>query len=861
MAQPEPPFEPWFSDDPADSAMNPDPSPAHGEPRGSAEQPQEGSWLFEESVEADACPEEQPCEPSGLDSAPLSTPALDSDSWLFQDSPEGTGEPIPPLAQDEGVLVEETTGAGDSWESDVPEPECVQEPTSRLVPEEPQTAVPTGEEVHVASETTCPEPGFETDSWLNYFDGETSETVAGGPDPAVEDVLAPAMSGSWSHSKPSMPTVPMGLVRMVSGALILGVISMVAVQVGSTSGETASSVGVDPLAPSHSIETGVLLDGPDIPPVPAQTEHRVLYPIRRESSPVPAAGSSVSRRRAFRSPSPAPRAGKGAASMGSAEREAGEPGPVTGGFSQDPRGGALGKPSGPRGQESVAPKVVAPGTFEEQGDAPQAIAQKFNVTEEVLRPSFELLTPDQAIAIAIIKRLDRTLTRKPEISTDRVAQAQPKASIQPQPTVQTLTPSSPAPVVASPQHTGPLTLGTDDAAEVWLGLMGQQPSDLGALWSKGPQTLCPDESPEQWLRRLGRWEVTPADQTGLPEQRLAGFTPDPVSQASRLTVPRQYSAPLVPPVFSMQDAAIAWFQDFEAQPESWGILGSFQPRAVCPGETAKGKLQRLGRWDQPRAVVLAKADELPIPSALSPVPPTRASVSIEPGPFSHSFEFLAVAAVEEPDVGEIWTRGASLADGFASIPKTVTPFAWALTASEVNEQVNTLQGAGEEPAIVAPRGILARAGGEGQWSGSEPSLALLDNPTRLTTPRVGAVRILMVGGELFEGRLVAVGQNRAWVETGLGTMSLDGERIDRIEKLDPTQLDAQGQESRVHKYSGRPRVRVLAPGGVFSGHLISQEGDSVTLWVDEGFKITLHGARLADQNEKVHTTLRRQKED
>jgi hypothetical protein len=54
---------------------------------------------------------------------------------------------------------------------------------------------------------------------------------------------------------------------------------------------------------------------------------------------------------------------------------------------------------------------------------------------------------------------------------------------------------------------------------------------------------------------------------------------------------------------------------------------------------------------------------------------------------------------------------------------------------------------------------------------------------------------------------------------------------------------------------------VLAPGGVFSGHLISQEGDSVTLWVDEGFKITLHGARLADQNEKVHTTLRRQKED
>jgi hypothetical protein len=255
-----------------------------------------------------------------------------------------------------------------------------------------------------------------------------------------------------------MPTVPMGLVRMVSGALILGVISMVAVQIGSTSGETASSVGVDPLAPSHSIETGVLLDGPDIPPVPAQTEHRVLYPIRRESSPVPAAGSSVSRRRAFRSPSPAPRAGKGAASMGSAEREAGEPGPVTGGFSQDPRGGALGKPSGPRGQESVAPKVVAPGTFEEQGDAPQAIAQKFNVTEEVLRPSFELLTPDQAIAIAIIKRLDRTLTRKPEISTDRVAQAQPKASIQPQPTVQTLTPSSPAPVVASPQHTGPLTL-------------------------------------------------------------------------------------------------------------------------------------------------------------------------------------------------------------------------------------------------------------------------------------------------------------------------------------------------------------------------------------------------------------------
>jgi hypothetical protein len=457
------------------------------------------------------------------------------------------------------------------------------------------------------------------------------------------------------------------------------------------------------------------------------------------------------------------------------------------------------------------------GTSEGQEVAPQSVAQKseavkFGATEQALRPSFELLTPDQAIAIAILKRLDRTLTRKPEISTNRVAQAQPRASIRPQPTVQNLTHSIPAPVVASPQQAGPLTLGTDDAAEVWLGLMGQQPSDLGVLWSKGPQTLCPDESPEQWLRRLGRWEMKPADQMDLPERRVADLSPNPVSQVPLVTVPRQTSVPLVPPVFSMQDAAIAWFQDFEAQPESWGILGSFRPRALCPGETAKGKLQRLGRWDQARAVVLAQADDLQIPSALSPVPPTRASVSIEPDPFSHSFEFLAVAAVEEP-------------------------------------------------AIVAPRGTLTRASGEGQWSGSEPSLALLDKPSRLTTPRVGAVRILMVGGELFEGRLVAMGQNRAWVETGLGTMSLDGERIDRIEKLDPTQLDAQGKESRVHKYSGRPRVRVLAPGGVFSGHLISQEGDSVTLWVDEGFKITLRGARLAGQNETVHTTLRRQKKD
>jgi hypothetical protein len=310
---------------------------------------------------------------------------------------------------------------------------------------------------------------------------------------------------------------------------------------------------------------------------------------------------------------------------------------------------------------------------------------------------------------------------------------------------------------------------------------------------------------------------------------------------------------------SAEDAALAWFGLLGQDPTGAGLLWSSRPRTLCPDESPRQRLQRLGRWDpksEPKGLMtLAEAAE-PAPESKSTPEPMRASLVSEPGPMTHSMEFLTVIPSGPEDVGAIWTRGASLADKYSAIPRASTPFAWAMLAPEQVAPA-TDPGRNGDPLAQTPTGTLRRATKQGGWTGSEPSLAMLDNPSRVTTPRVGAVRIMMVGGELFEGRLVALGQNRAWIETGLGTMSLDGERIDKIEKLDPIQVDSRGQKTREHEYAGRPRVSVQAPGGLFVGHLISQEGDSVTLWADEGFKITLHGARLADSMEGSRTTLRR----
>ncbi|HIG85464.1 MAG TPA: hypothetical protein EYQ25_00290 [Planctomycetes bacterium] len=730
MAQPESPFEPWFPDDPADSEVNPEPSTA-GDARSELADvvppvsPPGGSWLLSDPEEGEA-----PGSDLGESSVECQSQA-EPESWLFQNN----------LVSGSAAASEESSCGGEGpLEEQVDEQVPLQEsvPVSESPPEE--TPVQAGHPQECSAEEAPFHPVLGEDSWLHTFDEENPAPAASAPNTAVS-----VMAGSWSCSEPSVASMPPGLIKQASAALLVGLLGMAAIRMFSGSGETQSNVGTDPLAPSHSIESGVRLQGPDLPMNTGDPGSRVLSPIRRERGVALAPSFRISQPN---SQVPQRKPSQVQASLGG--KSAPAKGPTEGGSPEL-------EPSGPT-RVPVSPSVSQARSRDKQLSAQKPVAPRQAAPKQPLpTPSFPIVSADRAVAIAILDQLERVLGRPTPVSSPPVAKAPGALIIQ---------------LEESPIQSAPLSLSAEDAVLAWFVLLGQDPTGAGVLWSPTPRVLCPDESPRQRLQRFGRW--------------------DPKSEPKGL-------------------------------------------------------------------MTLAEATE-PAPEPKFTPEPIRASLPSDPGPMTHSMEFLTVIPSGPEGVGAVWARGATLADKYSSIPRASTPFAWAMLVPE-QETPATDPGQNGDPLAQTPMGTLRRADKQGSWTGSEPSLAMLDNPKRVTTPRVGAVRILMVGGELFEGRLVALGQNRAWIETGLGTMSLDGERIDKIEKLDPIQVDSRGQKTRKHEYAGRPRVRVHAPGGLFVGHLISQEGDSVTLWTDEGFKITLHGARLADSIEDSRTTLRRMNGD
>ena len=129
------------------------------------------------------------------------------------------------------------------------------------------------------------------------------------------------------------------------------------------------------------------------------------------------------------------------------------------------------------------------------------------------------------------------------------------------------------------------------------------------------------------------------------------------------------------------------------------------------------------------------------------------------------------------------------------------------------------------------------------WRRNDVPEGALDAPARVATPRVGTVRVHLVDGDFFEGKLVAMGEGFAWIETEPGRMAFPAADIDAIEALgfelaatDPGAVNAPIRGER---------VRVRAPGGVIYGHVVSRDDQgSVTLRTDGGGKITLTDATI-----------------
>jgi small nuclear ribonucleoprotein (snRNP)-like protein len=160
-----------------------------------------------------------------------------------------------------------------------------------------------------------------------------------------------------------------------------------------------------------------------------------------------------------------------------------------------------------------------------------------------------------------------------------------------------------------------------------------------------------------------------------------------------------------------------------------------------------------------------------------------------------------------------------------------------------------------------PRSVLRRAGEEGTWGELDVPNSVVLGPERLTTPFTGNVRVVFTGGDVFEGRLHAVGMNQITLDTQIGRMTLDARRLQRIERLAP-EGPAPKSPAKVSKdTSGLEEVRVTTRGGgTFTGHLVTRDGNQVTLIVSEGYRMTVEAVEVVPTlGGRATTTLRRDK--
>ncbi|MFN0006264.1 MAG: hypothetical protein ACKVXR_00025 [Planctomycetota bacterium] len=135
----------------------------------------------------------------------------------------------------------------------------------------------------------------------------------------------------------------------------------------------------------------------------------------------------------------------------------------------------------------------------------------------------------------------------------------------------------------------------------------------------------------------------------------------------------------------------------------------------------------------------------------------------------------------------------------------------------------------------APLGGLRLATPEelaGIWPGDTIPMEALDADTRLLTPAVGLVHVIMKTGEIFDGRLYAIGAGQVWLEASIGRLALDGKRVSAITMVTTEEVNGKTVEDL-------PRMRVRTPGGIFFGKVVSREDDRVTILTDDGGRITL----------------------
>jgi hypothetical protein len=129
------------------------------------------------------------------------------------------------------------------------------------------------------------------------------------------------------------------------------------------------------------------------------------------------------------------------------------------------------------------------------------------------------------------------------------------------------------------------------------------------------------------------------------------------------------------------------------------------------------------------------------------------------------------------------------------------------------------------------------------WRGSAVPLEAVHAPVKTLMPRIGAVRVFTTTGDIFDGRLYAVGENRVWIDAAPGRIGIDGDLVEKIEVLPRS---PEGQAPGEVQIAGGKRVRASVPGGHLYGRVLKTEGDEVLLVLDDGGKVRVKTSDVED---------------
>ena len=180
----------------------------------------------------------------------------------------------------------------------------------------------------------------------------------------------------------------------------------------------------------------------------------------------------------------------------------------------------------------------------------------------------------------------------------------------------------------------------------------------------------------------------------------------------------------------------------------------------------------------------------------------------------------------------------------------------ARTVPQDEIEVEVVGSVAEEAPTRRRRRVLERIEDERYWRFKSVPSRKFDAEHMIFTPNVGRVRVVLNGGEAFDGRLHSVGQGKIMLDTKLGRMAVDARRADRVDRLTDDRSDLRDPSSSTSTV-GLKRVKVKTAGGVFYGHLVSRRGDRVTLLMDGGSRITLESNDVTEAADGRGGRLRR----